>query len=649
MTAKRALVIGISDYNNLELLNFCKNDGNAMFDLLSVSGYQIDDNHNLIGYVTWEKMRDGIINFFTNSRIKPTDTLLFYYSGHGVPDVDGDVYFATSEIDINLPYKRGFSFNELAKMIQRTISTRVIVILDCCYSGAARLSKGGSEDNLSILGTFAIDNASKILKEGGKCILAASQGLQEAYALEEHNHSLFTYYLLEGLRGNPSSVDDSGYVTVDSLSKYVYNAIMSLPADNRPKQQPIRKVEASGDIVLAHYPQLAKISSSKFEPDNLGKIMIAFIESSKKANSQPAKEIRFSKFLTDVFHIEPEQLEMEVPVSSKVLIVKGRVDTVFGDLIMEFKLSVERELDDAKAKLKVYFQTYLEKYPLRRFIGIVTDNLKYIVFTPKIELGLVTDLREIDRLDIEQKLYDSEFVYLWFDSYFFASKKIIPTSIDIKRRFGVDSPTYSSFVSILSDLFAQVGMINRVNVKFANWQRYLEVVYGDKPQGTKLFIDHTYLATLSKLLIYFRISGGKPITREEVRKLVFGDIFKVYGIVNLIEEDFFTWFFYKTTYDYSTDLVFKLSKELQIYDLDALDEDVLKELYQELVGTEVRHTLGEYYTPDWLAERIVSEFVNDDPTASFLDPACGSGTFLFSIINQLIPILKKKDFLMKKS
>lgn len=362
------MIIGISDYDSLEPLTFCKNDGNAMIDLLSSQGYQINNNHNLIGYVTWQKMRDGIINFFTDSSIRPTDTLLFYYSGHGVPDVDGDLYFATSEIDHYSPYKRGFSFSELAKMIQRTISIRVVVILDCCYSGAAKLSKGGSEDNLTILGSSAINNASKILKDGGKCILAASQGLQEAYALEEHNHSLFTYYLLEGLKGNPLSIDDRGYVTVDSLSKYIYNAIISLPDGSRLKQQPIRKIEASGDIVLAHYPQLAETISPMFAQDNLGKAMITFVENAKKANSQPAKELRFSKFLRDVFHIEPEQLEMEVPVSSRVLMVKGRVDTVFGDLIIEFKLSVERELDDAKAKLTLYFQTFLEKYPLRRFI-----------------------------------------------------------------------------------------------------------------------------------------------------------------------------------------------------------------------------------------------------------------------------------------
>jgi len=56
------------------------------------------------------------------------------------------------------------------------------------------------------LGTYAIDRQSKEYSLGeGKCILAASQAQQEAYVLEEHNHSLFTYYLLEGLKGNDKS------------------------------------------------------------------------------------------------------------------------------------------------------------------------------------------------------------------------------------------------------------------------------------------------------------------------------------------------------------------------------------------------------------------------------------------------------------
>jgi hypothetical protein len=139
---------------------------------------------------------------------------------------------------------------------------------------------------------------------------------------------------------------------------------------------------------------------------------------------------------------------------------------------------------------------------------------------------------------------EPEFIYLWFDSYFFASRKIAPTSIDIRRRFGIDSPTYSSFIQELSGLFSKIGSQSRVKVKYTNWQNYLEVVYGDKPSELELFFNHTYLATLSKLLVYYRISGGRPIQNNEIKNLVYGDIFRRLGIFIFIEEDFFTWFFF---------------------------------------------------------------------------------------------------------
>ena len=119
-----------------------------------------------------------------------------------MPDVDGDMYLASSDTDPDKPYRRGFSFEELTKMIQKSISTSVVVILDCCYSGSAKISKGHEEDAAKI-GRTAIDEKSRKLPLGqGKYILSASQAAQEAYALETGEHSIFTYYLLEGLRGN---------------------------------------------------------------------------------------------------------------------------------------------------------------------------------------------------------------------------------------------------------------------------------------------------------------------------------------------------------------------------------------------------------------------------------------------------------------
>ena len=85
---------------------------------------------------------------------------------------------------------------------------------------------------------------------------------QEAYGLKKQDHSIFTYYLLEGLRGNERSVDVNGNITPYSLGSYVYKVIMNLPPKKRPKQKPITKVEASGDIILASYPNLVRRDSS---------------------------------------------------------------------------------------------------------------------------------------------------------------------------------------------------------------------------------------------------------------------------------------------------------------------------------------------------------------------------------------------------
>ena len=115
------------EYNDKQLtpLDFCKNDGKEVYDILTSLGYKISDENKLIGKAIGTKVKDTIYDFFDNKRDKPDDTLLFYYSGHGVPDVDGDMYLASSDTDPDKPYRKGFSFEELTKMIQKSISTRV--------------------------------------------------------------------------------------------------------------------------------------------------------------------------------------------------------------------------------------------------------------------------------------------------------------------------------------------------------------------------------------------------------------------------------------------------------------------------------------------------------------------------------------------
>jgi hypothetical protein len=252
--SKKALVISTSEYKFLEPLVFCRNDGEQMCQVLESLNYHISNN-KLIGKVGADQMRKTMIEFFRSSTVKPDDTLLFYYSGHGLIDEFGDAYLAPFEIEPSAPDKEGILFDELTRLMNKSNSTKIVTILDCCYSGAARIGKGIEEENAN-LGRLAIDKASQKLRSGeGRCILAASQAYQKAFDTAEQNQSLYTYYLLKGLRGNEKAVDKTGCVTPDSLGKYVYNTIMSLPSDKRPNQKPVKKIEESGDIILAYYPQ----------------------------------------------------------------------------------------------------------------------------------------------------------------------------------------------------------------------------------------------------------------------------------------------------------------------------------------------------------------------------------------------------------
>ena len=260
---KRALIIGTGYYdNNLQSLDFSENDGNALSYLLKRLGYEVTDTNELIGYVDSNTMRNRIYDFYSNKSTTADDLLLLYYSGHGVPHGD-EVYLSSSEIDPEEPYRKGFSFTDLINLMKQNVSTRVVTILDCCYSGSAMSTKwramGGGEDAATTLGTAAINRKSADLqKEKGICVLAACQAYQEAYALKEGKHSLFTSFLLEGLEGNEKALDVYGNVTADSLGKYIHKETVNLPKDRKPKQTPIRKEEIGDEIVLASYPERAK-------------------------------------------------------------------------------------------------------------------------------------------------------------------------------------------------------------------------------------------------------------------------------------------------------------------------------------------------------------------------------------------------------
>ncbi len=268
---RKAMVIAVSDYSGgLQNLEFCKKDGESVREVLSSLDYDIAENNYRVGIIGGNDMRDTILDFFNDPEIKSEDVVLFYFSGHGVPSEE-TVFLASSDVDPKFPNKRGFSFDELTAMITRCTSTRVITVLDCCYSGAASLGKGGGDE--AVMGSKNINKSMQSTGEG-KCLLAASTSYQEAFGMKEGDQSLFTHYFIEGMKGTKESIDVKGNVTPDTLGKYVYNKV----TDAHPNQKPIRKVEASGEIILASYSELVDseknidVDTTLDEADNFLKI-----------------------------------------------------------------------------------------------------------------------------------------------------------------------------------------------------------------------------------------------------------------------------------------------------------------------------------------------------------------------------------------
>jgi hypothetical protein len=386
--------------------------------------------------------------------------------------------------------------------------------------------------------------------------------------------------------------------------------------------------------------------SSVFE--KLEDVLPGYIDRIKNRTNTEDKIVHeFTYLIEKVFDVGPEELDFQAPVKSKVLQVRGRMDTIFKNIILEFKkdLNDKRALITAQEELKKYFQSLYEKDSKIKHIGIATDGINFQVYQGIIENNKISKIEKINEISLDKN--DHETIFNWFDSYFFASVKINPTSDHLKQMFGLHSGTFAVIRQELIELYEKVKDERRIKTRFENWARYLEVVYGDKPNEINLFIAHTYLSTFAKLLVYLKLTSKDKFKNYDISPILYGQKFEQLGILNFVEEDFFIWIMYPTIRTRSTKIFEKMLRDLEIYDLDKINEDVLKELYQEMVNPVVRKQLGEFYTPDWLADKMVQDVLDKDPLKSVLDPSCGSGTFLFKTI--LYKIKRLEEQKMEKS
>ena len=307
-----------------------------------------------------------------------------------------------------------------------------------------------------------------------------------------------------------------------------------------------------------------------------------------------------------------------------------RIDVEAGCAAIEVKKSLRSPsvLAEAVNQLAAYVKQRTEERK-QRYVGILTDGKLWVLFHRQPD----DTLAEVQRLTLAGG-EDAPRLASWLESVLATTEQIRPSPREVERRLGALSPATQLDLADLRSLYAASRRNPEVQLKRELWARLLVAALGTNFEDSdELFVTHTYLVLTAELLAHAVMGIPIDAFEEDVRALLEGHQFDLAGLHGVVEADFFDW---PAAVPAGAPIIRGIARRLATFDWSEVDHDVLKTLYESVIDAETRRDLGEYYTPDWLADKMVAETYTDPLHQRMLDPACGSGTFLFWAIRRLI-------------
>ncbi len=409
----------------------------------------------------------------------------------------------------------------------------------------------------------------------------------------------------------------------------------------------------------------------------------------QSAQPEAALRAEVQPFLASLLHLHGarsvarDEARLFVPTSQEVHLVDaplttlGRADAVYNRFVIEFEPPGSLRpsvLHSATRHAVAQVQQYLRgianesSIPLERLAGCAFDGSWIVYVTWERGDWIVARPRPVD-LDSLAGLIES------LESL--ATGRGL-TAANLDEDFGQSGDTTGLVVKSLYELFRDDAVSSRGRKMFDQWRldigqasgqfaatdlaewralcSALKVPADEQANLPVLFSLQTYFALVAKLVALIILEGATrvPLVNQlkasadvvtGLRSLESGGLTATAGTANAIEAGIFSWYATERSgalwgaLTRMLDVAAEYSAEIvEITPLRA--RDVLKDLYQRLVPRSIRHRLGEYYTPDWLAQRLVNQVTADgttiDPRRRVLDPACGSGTFLVEVISRML-------------
>ncbi len=358
---------------------------------------------------------------------------------------------------------------------------------------------------------------------------------------------------------------------------------------------------------------------------------------------------------------------------------RGRADAIVNNLLIEYKhhykLKTEKQIKTAYEQVKDYLYA-TNKNTNTKFDAILTDGIHIAFFQFIGEEIKHTKLRTLSVEDIDviiRAILNN------------STKKFEPANI--VNDFTISPVSKSSSKDIANELFKQLitSPTGKTTMLYEEWKSLMHLSVDDNGKSndiakrrsdlTEIFsyditdteLEYKALYALQTTyaiivkLIACKVVDNLCFNKETyeyhdlvnltssnvqkfLKKMEDGYSYSSMGIRNFLEGDFFSWYSDSTQWTRTFFEIFlKIIIDIDEYSAFSLNVsyspiDIFKDLYMSIIPQSIRHSMGEYYTPEWLADSVITTSLEKITNKNWraIDPCCGSGIFIIHLIKKIV-------------
>lgn len=235
-----ALIVGIDEYEHLTPLMTAVRGGNALADLLQ-NKYGFETKTLFNDHVTQE----NILGWFNSLNCGPDDRVLFYFAGHGLtrPTPTHNIGYLAVAKTMPGEYHTALKTESVIEEAQILEAKHVLILIDACFSGLALTRSSYNED-------FSIQKVSDTLisRSVRYVITAGGAEVVDDNAGPGGQYSIFTHYLLRGLRGDIAP--NEGMIRARKLANYLEERVSGSRKSRHKPNHGYLEGSEDGDFVF---------------------------------------------------------------------------------------------------------------------------------------------------------------------------------------------------------------------------------------------------------------------------------------------------------------------------------------------------------------------------------------------------------------